>query len=534
MIGEHIRWCFNEKFGGTNLEDKIWKNLKDNIDENMLAEGSKYTLRPYHVSILRSMVEKFRIDNKFLCEMAQGTGKTMLLAAVIKLLLGSKAIKKVLVVVDRKLIEDQLFHFFRELLREFNIRLITSCTDNNEAEINISTIQYLLKDNKYEKLFSRDEISLLVFFDINQYLSGKLAEFGSYFNSFRLGISTSTRHIISANIDSFESQKIKDTYRFFGKKVGCPDFEYSLSNAVKDGYLINPIIYSKNYKVDDGLYSITRHIINNIKSSISSIECNSKVISGIDDIEFLLNNLQNRDREVSELVDEIKKSGITKADIRHYGYKKDQLKEFERLLNDNEYFDCFREVKKGAERVWQDFFEMNNWIFGYGLNFIFSTSLKEKKLEQVISGFNFNDYGKRVDALMATKGFISSLIFIEIKCHNTKLIEESSYRPGCWRVSDELSGAVSQIQKTVQKALTTVRTKTDLLSKCGDPTGESIFLYQPKSFIVIGSLSEFTTGLGINEDKFSSFELFRRSITNPEIITFDELFNRAKYIIGTK
>ena len=36
---------------------------------------------------------------------------------------------------------------------------------------------------------------------------------------------------------------------------------------------------------------------------------------------------------------------------------------------------------------------------------------------------------------------------------------------------------------------------------------------------------------GINEDKFSSFELFRRNMVNPEIITFDELYERTKNII---
>jgi hypothetical protein len=31
--------------------------------------------------------------------------------------------------------------------------------------------------------------------------------------------------------------------------------------------------------------------------------------------------------------------------------------------------------------------------------------------------------------------------------------------------------------------------------------------------------------------KFRSFELFRRNIWRPEIVTFDELFQRAKFIV---
>ena len=49
--------------------------------------------------------------------------------------------------------------------------------------------------------------------------------------------------------------------------------------------------------------------------------------------------------------------------------------------------------------------------------------------------------------------------------------------------------------------------------------------------MVIGSLDEFRVDNGINEQKFSSFELFRRNMVNPEVITFDELFERARFIV---
>ena len=43
-------------------------------------------------------------------------------------------------------------------------------------------------------------------------------------------------------------------------------------------------------------------------------------------------------------------------------------------------------------------------------------------------------------------------------------------------------------------------------------------------------LNEFKTENGINKDKLQSFELFRRNIQNVEILTFDELFERARFI----
>lgn len=190
--------------------------------------------------------------------------------------------------------------------------------------------------------------------------------------------------------------------------------------------------------------------------------------------------------------------------------------------------------KKKDEDVWQYFFEKNSWIFGYGLNYIFNTPLKGKKLEQIVSGFNFNSSGKRVDALMKTRGLICSLCFGEIKKHITPLLKEveSPYRSESWAISHELAGGLAQLQKSIQKSIKEISTHIMIKDKCGNPTGEQLFVYQPKSFLIIGSLSQFETSNGINEEKYSSFELFRKSITNTEIITFDEVFERAKFIVS--
>ena len=50
--------------------------------------------------------------------------------------------------------------------------------------------------------------------------------------------------------------------------------------------------------------------------------------------------------------------------------------------------------------------------------------------------------------------------------------------------------------------------------------------------MIIGSLGEFVGEKGVNKQKYRSFELYRRNIINPEIITFDELYERAKFIVN--
>ena len=237
-----------------------------------------------------------------------------------------------------------------------------------------------------------------------------------------------------------------------------------------------------------------------------------------------------------EIINEIIKSNITKEEIINLGYRKQQLEIFKNLLTDETYFNNTKEklgVKKGTEAVWQYFFEKNTWIFGYGLSYIFNSPLENKKLEQVVSGYNFNSSGKRIDALMKTRGIINSFCFGEIKTHKTDLLKQvkDAYRGESWAISNELAGAISQAQKSVQKSIKELKTKIEIKDKTGNLTGEQVFVYQPKSFVIIGDLSEFKTDLGINEDKYSSFELFRQNQINPEIITFDELYERAKFIV---
>ena len=170
------------------------------------------------------------------------------------------------------------------------------------------------------------------------------------------------------------------------------------------------------------------------------------------------------------------------------------------------------------------------------LNYIFNSPLEGQKLEQVTKGHTVFGSGKRVDALLKTRGIISSLCFCEIKTHKTELLKQvkNSYRPECWAMSDEFAGGIAQIQKTVQKSIKGIDTKTQIKNEQGDLTGEEVFLYQPKSFLVIGSLKEFQGEHGTNEDKYSSFELLRQNIHKPEIITFDELLERAKYIVKSE
>jgi hypothetical protein len=232
---------------------------------------------------------------------------------------------------------------------------------------------------------------------------------------------------------------------------------------------------------------------------------------------------------------------LTEEDIRLMSNRKIQLNMFDKLLTNDACFESERAripTKGGkpgrCEDVWQRFFEANSWIFGYGLKLVACEPLDEKKMERITTGANiFTGAGKRSDAVMRSKGYISSLVFCEIKTHQTPLLESAAYRPpDVYRVSKDVSGGLSQVQKTVNKALGLIsRQLHDLYEDDGTPTGIRVSTTKPRQVLIVGSLDEFGVGSAINPEMLTSFELYRNSVQDVEIITFDELYQRACFIV---
>lgn len=224
---------------------------------------------------------------------------------------------------------------------------------------------------------------------------------------------------------------------------------------------------------------------------------------------------------------------VDSPEITAFARRRQEMQVFETLLSDTEAFTTRRrELKAGGRRsgpedVWQDFFESNQWIFGTGLAPQFLHAWDSARLEQTVVGASAFGKGKRPDALMRTAGLLSALAFVEIKTHQTPLLHAAEYRAGAWRVSDEVSGGVAQCQATVDEVLRHAATELDVVDEDGFRTGDSVFVCRPRSLLVIGSLDQFIREGEPNVPMFESFERFRRSLRDPEIVTFDELFARA-------
>lgn len=216
----------------------------------------------------------------------------------------------------------------------------------------------------------------------------------------------------------------------------------------------------------------------------------------------------------SQIIKQIAESPSLERDIVALHAKRAALATFETMMEQDL-----------PERDWQAFFESNQWIFGYGLNFVSMQSVYDK-LEARTTGSTEQRPGKRVDGLLKTRAHVSQTVLVENKLPKTPLLQNSSERPGVWSTSGNVAKAVAQIQKTVFEYS---RDNFRVFEKDGqgNDLNSSHFVVQPKSYLIIGNTSQ----MDGNEDKITCFELYRRNLTSPEIVTFDELLERARYIV---
>ena len=231
-----------------------------------------------------------------------------------------------------------------------------------------------------------------------------------------------------------------------------------------------------------------------------------------------------------ELIRQFLNNGlITDQDIVNTGYRKLALQKFEKLLNNGDYIQIYirdNNLKNpNLEKVWQHFFENNQWIFGYGLDYKFQAILQR----EVHLNTSFLDQTNSVlaDFLLGDKKFTT---FVEIKRPDTQIFAKSLNRSGCWRLSSDLYDAHSQILE--HKACGQI--KLQMGSVNYDNNGETIAQnsYDSKTILIISNWSEIDKDNPKNQEiKKKTFELFRQNSKNVEIITFDELYDRAKFIV---
>ncbi len=247
------------------LADPRWKNESQRTQ--FIEETKLKFLRPFQLRATQRIQDEVKKGkDRFLFEMATGTGKTLTSAAVIKLFLKSGNVQRVLFLVDRLELEDQAAKAFKEYLKNDYRTIIykENRDDWRSAEIVVSTVQSFLFKNKYRRVFKPNDFQLIISDEAHRSIGGNSRAVFEYFIGYKLGLTATPKNYlkkvdvsaVNANDPrELERRLLLDTYTTFGCESGEPTFSYSLTDGVKDGYLINPIVSDARTEITTQLLS---------------------------------------------------------------------------------------------------------------------------------------------------------------------------------------------------------------------------------------------------------------------------------------
>ncbi len=214
-------------------------------------------LRKYQVNALKALQRAVKKGSqRFLFEMATGTGKTLTSAAVIRLFLRSGNANRVLFLVDRIELENQARkNFINYLKPDYETVIYKEHTDDwRRAEIVVSTVQTLANNSKYKQVFKPTDFSLIIADESHRSITGNSRAVFEYFIGYKLGLTATPKDYLK-NVDenklkgndprAWERRQLLDTYKTFGCESGEPTFRYSLIDGVNDPdgpFLVNPTV----------------------------------------------------------------------------------------------------------------------------------------------------------------------------------------------------------------------------------------------------------------------------------------------------
>ncbi len=216
-----------------------------------LRNNNLKQMRPYQVQAIKSLQSAAREGKaRFLFEMATGTGKTLISAAVIKLFLKSGNARRVLFLVDRLELEEQAQKAFKAYLgRDYTSMIYKDNRDSwANAQIVVSTIQTFLAGDRYRKEFSPTDFELVISDEAHRSIGGNSRAVFEYFVGYKLGLTATPKDYLKGfDVDGpdtereFERRQLLDTYKTFGCPSGEPTFRFSLLDGVPK-YLVNPLV----------------------------------------------------------------------------------------------------------------------------------------------------------------------------------------------------------------------------------------------------------------------------------------------------
>jgi len=206
--------------------------------------------RYYQEGAIKAVCDAFDQKNrrKALLVMATGSGKTRTVIALCDVLLQHGWVKNILFLADRNSLVTQAKRSFVNLLPDLSCTNLCEEKDNYTAHCVFSTYQTMMHciDNVKDeqgKLFTCGHFDLVICDEAHRSIYNKYRDIFNYFDAPLVGLTATPKDEID-----------KNTYEVFELENGVPTYGYELSQAVKDGYLVDFISVETKLKfIEQGI-----------------------------------------------------------------------------------------------------------------------------------------------------------------------------------------------------------------------------------------------------------------------------------------
>lgn len=197
--------------------------------------NKKIAGRYYQEAAIKAVCDAFDHKNrrKALLVMATGSGKTRTVIELCDVLLQHGWVKNILFLADRNNLVTQAKRSFVNLLPDLSVMNLCEEKENYTAHCVFSTYQtmYNLIDaiqDDQGKLFTSGHFDLVICDEAHRSIYNKYQDIFHYFDAPLVGLTATPKDEID-----------KNTYEIFELENGVPTYGYELSQAVRDGYLVD-------------------------------------------------------------------------------------------------------------------------------------------------------------------------------------------------------------------------------------------------------------------------------------------------------
>ena len=230
-------------FSQEDLERRM-ATLSTRRDPLTIPIDARIAGRDYQKECIETLCREMGLGRrKLLVEMATGTGKTRMAAALIKRLFEANAVTRVLFLVDRITLAHQTEEAFTEHLRDYPAYVLRAGRRfQDQKRITITTLQSMI--NLYRD-YSSGYFDLVITDECHRSIYGKWSGILKHFDGVQIGLTATPCAVPQSVLDQLPDEEdgkfVRDTLRFF--EVDQPTFRYTLKQAIEQGYLVPYQIY---------------------------------------------------------------------------------------------------------------------------------------------------------------------------------------------------------------------------------------------------------------------------------------------------